>query len=55
MKRLKEEYINETINNWEAKENYLIIKNNYNDMKNQFDLLNIKYKTLSDENYNFNI
>ena len=53
MKRLKEEYINETINNREAKENYLIIKNNYNDMKNQFDLLNIKYKTLSDENYNF--
>lgn len=53
MKRLKEEYITETINNREAKENYLIIKNNYNDMKNQFDLLNIKYKTLSDENYNF--
>ena len=53
MQKLKEEYINETINNREAKENYLIIKNNYNDMKNQFDLLNIKYKTLSDENYNF--
>ena len=53
MKKLKEEYINEAINNREAKENYLIIKNNYNDMKNQFDLLNIKYKTLSDENYNF--
>ena len=37
MQKLKEEYINETINNREAKENYLIIKNNYNDMKNQFD------------------
>ena len=30
-----------------------MIKNNYNDIKNQYDLLNMKYQTLSDENYNF--
>ena len=53
MKKLKEEYINESINNKETKKSYSLIKNNYYDIKNQYDLLNIKYKTLSDENYNY--
>jgi len=53
MIKLKEEYINEAMNNKETKENYVSIKNDYNDMKNQYDLLNIKYQTLSDENFNF--
>ena len=53
MIKLKEEYVNEAMNNKETKENYVSIKNDYNDMKNQYDLLNIKYQTLSDENFNF--
>ena len=53
MKKLKEEYINESINNKETKKSYSLIKNNYYDIKNQYDLLNIKYITLNDENYNY--
>ena len=53
MKKLKEEYMTEAINNRETNENYSIIKKNYYDIKNQYDLLNIKYKTLSDENFNY--
>ena len=30
-----------------------MIKNYYNDIKNQYDLLNMKYMTLNDENFNF--
>ena len=53
MNKLQKNYEAETTINKETKQNYDLIKSNYNDIKNQYDLLNIKYQTLTDENFNF--
>ena len=53
MNKLKVNYEYERINNKETKRNYNMIKSNYIDMKNQYDLLILKYTTLSDENFNY--
>ena len=53
MNKLQKNYDEETTMNKEAKQNYDLIKANYNDIKNQYDLLNIKYQSLTDENFNF--
>ena len=51
--KLQQNFEFEKLNNKEAKKYYNIIKNNYTDMRNQYDLLNIKYITLSYENFNY--
>ena len=53
MNKLQENFENERIDNTQNRKNYAIIKTCYNDMKNQYDLLNMKYMTLNDENFNF--
>ena len=53
MNKLQKNYDEETTINKETKQNYDLIKANYNDIKNQYDLLNIKYQSLTDENFNF--
>ena len=53
MTKLQKNFDAESTMNKETKQNYDLIKSNYNDIKNQFDLLNIKYQTLTDENFNF--
>lgn len=37
----------------ETKQNYELFKGNYIEIKNQYDLLNIKYQSISDENFNY--
>ena len=53
MNKLQENFENERIDNTQNRKNYAMIKTCYNDMKNQYDLLNMKYMTLNDENFNF--
>jgi len=53
MNKLQENFENERIDNTQNRKNYVMIKTCYNDMKNQYDLLNMKYMTLNDENFNF--
>ena len=53
MNKLQENFENERIDNTQNRKNYAMIKTCYNDIKNQYDLLNMKYMTLNDENFNF--
>ena len=53
MNKLQENFENERIDNTQNRKNYVMIKTCYNDIKNQYDLLNMKYMTLNDENFNF--
>lgn len=53
LSNLQKNYDLETSCNKETKQNYEEIKSNYINIKNQYDLLNLKYKNLSDENFNF--
>ena len=52
LNKLQKNFDFETSNNI-AKQNYDTIKSNYSDIRNLYDLLRIKYQTLSDENYNY--
>ena len=51
MNKLKEIFNAESNMNKETIQNYDLIKNNYADIKNQYDLLNIKYQTLLNKNF----
>ena len=53
MNKLQENFEIERIDNTQNRKNYAMIKTCYNDIKNQYDLLNMKYMTLNDENFNF--
>ena len=53
MNKLQKNFENERIDNTQNRKNFAMIKNYYNDIKNQYELLNMKYMTLNDENFNF--